>query len=137
MSKLIMIFEVTLINKLSIAIMSVGAICLPKFFISVQIKVLHLTHVICLPYCIKLFTISQLGEGASDIKFFAGWPVTEEQLQEAATHAGVLDIDDDFLVADFRAECERLMPHIEEIEPEDCSDAFCYLKQHFSLPFSE
>ena len=41
------------------------------------------------------------------------------------------------LVADFRAECERLMPHVEEIEPEDCSDAFCYLKQHFSLPFSE
>ena len=109
----------------------------PKILFSVQMKILHLTHVICLPYCIKLFTISQLGEGASDIKFFAGWPVTEEQLQEAATHAGVLDIDDDFLVADFRAECERLMPHIKEIQPEDCSDAFCYLKQHFSLPFSE
>ena len=47
--------------------------------------------------------------------FSAGWPVTEQELQEAAAHAGVLDIDDDFLVADFRAECERLMTHIEEI----------------------
>jgi hypothetical protein len=70
-------------------------------------------------------------------KFSAGWPVTEEELQQAAAHAGVLEIDDDFLVADFRAECERLMPHIEEIGPEDCSDAFCYLKEHFSLSVSE
>ena len=69
--------------------------------------------------------------------FSAGWPVTEQALQEAAAHAGVLDIDDDFLVSNFRAECERLMRHIDKIEPGDCADAFSYLKQHFSLPLSE
>ena len=68
--------------------------------------------------------------------FSAGWPVTEEQLQAVAAHAGVLDIEDDFILPDFRAECERLMPQIEEIEPGDCADAFRYLKQHFSLSSS-
>lgn len=65
-----------------------------------------------------------------------GWPVTEEQLQEVAVHAGVLDIEDDFIAPDFRAKCERLMPHIEEVDPGDCADAFRYLKQHFSLASS-
>lgn len=62
-----------------------------------------------------------------------GWPVSEEQLKQVATHAGVLEIDD-FLDARFRRECERLIPKTEEIRPEDCVDAFLFLKTHFSLP---
>ena len=31
-----------------------------------------------------------------------GWPVSEEQLKQVAAHAGVLEIDDDFLDARFR-----------------------------------
>ena len=30
-----------------------------------------------------------------------GWPVSEEQLEEVAAHAGVLETDDDFLDARF------------------------------------
>ena len=59
--------------------------------------------------------------------------MTEEQLQEVAAHAGVLEIDDDFLEAPFRNECERLIPDILEIQPEECAEAFIYLKQNFDL----
>ena len=62
-----------------------------------------------------------------------GWPVSEEQLEEVAAHPGVLEIDDDFLDARFRAGCERLIPKTEEIKPEDSVDAFIFLKTHFSL----
>lgn len=65
---------------------------------------------------------------------FVGWIVSEEQLEEVATHSGVLEIDDDFLNARFRAECERLIPKTEEITHEDCVDAFLFLKAHFILP---
>ena len=40
-----------------------------------------------------------------------GWPVAEEQLREVANHAGVLEVEDDFLDARFRRECERLIPN--------------------------
>ena len=36
--------------------------------------------------------------------------MTEEQLREVAMESGVLDVDDDFLDADFRAKCEQIMP---------------------------
>jgi hypothetical protein len=36
--------------------------------------------------------------------------VTEEQLQDAATESGVLQVPDDFLTEEFRAERERLIP---------------------------
>ena len=38
-----------------------------------------------------------------------GWPITEEQLREVANHAGVLEVEDYFLDARFRRECERLI----------------------------
>ena len=59
-----------------------------------------------------------------------GWPVTEEQLREAANHTGVLEVEDNFLDARFRRECERLIPNTEKIEPEDCVAAFLF-QLHF------
>ena len=51
-----------------------------------------------------------------------------------ATHSGVLEIDDDFLNARFRAECERLIAKTVEITHEGCADAFQSLKAHIILP---
>ena len=59
-----------------------------------------------------------------------GWPVTEEQLREVANRAGVLEVEDNFLDARFRRECERLIPNTEKIEPEDCVAAFLF-QLHF------
>ena len=58
--------------------------------------------------------------------------MTEEQLQEVEAHACVLEIDD-FLEAPFRNECEQLIPDILEIQPEECAEAFIYLKQNFDI----
>ena len=40
--------------------------------------------------------------------FFTGWPVTEDELKEAALHSGVLSVEDDFLDATFRSKCEEI-----------------------------
>ena len=41
-----------------------------------------------------------------------GFPVTEEQLEEAATESGVLHVSD-YLPPEVRAECLRIIPHFE------------------------
>lgn len=58
--------------------------------------------------------------------------MTDEQLQEASSHAGILDLEDDFLDAAFRRRCESLLPKTEKIEPKDCATAFIYLKENFN-----
>ena len=67
---------------------------------------------------------------------FTGLPLTEAELHEAAIQSGVLHTDDDFLDEVFRKECERIIPHSEELEPKDCSKAFIYLKRNFVTPFA-
>ena len=62
-----------------------------------------------------------------------GFPVTDEQLEEAATESGVLHVSDDFLPPEVRAECQRIIPDFENIRPNECNDAYLYLKSKFSL----
>lgn len=47
--------------------------------------------------------------------------------------SGVMDTEDDFLSPNFRAECERIIPYPKEVEPNECKEAFIYLKENFSL----
>ena len=63
---------------------------------------------------------------------FQGFHVTEEQLQEAATQSGVLDIQEDFLEPHFRNQCERLIPDYNTTKPHECKDAYLYLRNHFN-----
>ncbi|CAB4026934.1 Hypothetical predicted protein [Paramuricea clavata] len=62
-----------------------------------------------------------------------GFAVTEEQLQEAATESGVLQVPDDFLTEEFRAECERLIPDNDTIKPDEWTNAYLYLKEKCTL----
>ena len=64
----------------------------------------------------------------------SGLPVSEDQLKEVAEHSGVLNVEDDFLEPAFRLECERWIPHTNEIVPQNCKNAYLYLKQHFVPP---
>jgi hypothetical protein len=62
-----------------------------------------------------------------------GLPVTEEQLREAAEQSGVLNVPDDFLEPNFRAECQSLIPDVTDIEPKKIQDAYMFLKENFNL----
>ena len=64
---------------------------------------------------------------------FLDWPLTEEQLQEAVTASGVLNVPTDFLNPEFREECERCIPHPEKIESSECKDAFIFLKERANV----
>ncbi|XP_074624109.1 uncharacterized protein LOC141882083 [Acropora palmata] len=61
-----------------------------------------------------------------------GFPVAEEQ-EEAAFECGVLRMSDDFFPPEVRAECERIIPDFENIRPNECNDAYLYLKSKFSV----
>lgn len=63
--------------------------------------------------------------------FFTGWPVTEDELKEAALHSGVLSVEDDFLDATFRSKCEEIIPYPNQVQPNECKDAFLHLKEKF------
>ena len=43
----------------------------------------------------------------------------------------MLEVPEDFVTSEFRAECERLV-NIDLAKPADCKEAFIYLKQNFS-----
>ena len=58
-------------------------------------------------------------------------PVTDDQLKEVALHSGVLEVEEDFLDAEFRKKCEEIIPYPEKVEPSDCKYAFLYLKEKF------
>lgn len=60
-----------------------------------------------------------------------GIKVTEEQLQEVAEASGVLaEETDDYLEPAVRRECERHLPDIDEIQPNEAKEAYLYLKAH-------
>jgi hypothetical protein len=59
------------------------------------------------------------------------WPVTEEQLKDVAEVSQVLEADQDFLESEFKSKCEEYIPFPEQVRPDQCADAFVYLKQKF------
>ena len=42
-------------------------------------------------------------------------------------------MSDDFLPPEVRAQCQRIIPDFENIRPNECIDAFLYLKSKFSI----
>lgn len=77
------------------------------------------------------FPVSSCNRVLLKIPFFTGWPVTEDELKEAALHSGVLSVEDDFLDATFRSKCEEIIPYPNQVQPNECKDAFLHLKEKF------
>ena len=69
----------------------------------------------------------------NQLHYHIGIPVTVEQLEEVAQVSGVMNVKDDFLLPNFRAECERIVPYPKQVEPNECKEAFICLKENFSL----
>ena len=64
--------------------------------------------------------------------FIPGLPVEQQALDEAAALSGAFKVGHDFLPADVRYECERIIPRVDDIKPQDAATAFLFLKQHYS-----
>ena len=45
-------------------------------------------------------------------------------------------VGDDFLSAEVRAECERVIPAIEDVKPENAADTYLFLKANYGVDFS-
>ena len=60
----------------------------------------------------------------------SGWQVSEESLNEVAELSGVLQEGSDFLPQDVRAECERIIPEVDKVQPRDAADTYLFLKAH-------
>lgn len=59
---------------------------------------------------------------------FIGHIVTEEKLQEVASLSGVLDIEEDYLDAEFRKKCEEIISEPEKITAKDYVESYLLLK---------
>ena len=63
---------------------------------------------------------------------FTGLPITDEALDEVRELSGVMDVGEDFLDADVRRECERIVPEIDQVKPlADAADTYVFLKHHY------
>ena len=62
--------------------------------------------------------------------YFTGFSVTEEQLKDVAEMSGVLEVPQDFLSTEMREQCSAIIPYPTEVEPNECYDAFKYLKHN-------
>ncbi len=56
--------------------------------------------------------------------------VTNEQLKEAGIQCGNLH-DMDYLDEDCRRRCEQLIPEPDQVKPNQCKDAFLFLKDKY------
>ena len=58
--------------------------------------------------------------------------VSEESLNEVAELSGVLEEGNDYLMADVREGCERIIPEVENVKPKDAADTYLFLKAHYN-----
>ena len=51
-------------------------------------------------------------------------PILQEALDEVKELSGVMTMGDDYLPADVQAECERIIPEVHEVKPENATDTY-------------
>ena len=66
--------------------------------------------------------------------FTEGSQVTNEVLDEVREISSVMPEDNKFLTAAVQRECERVVPDVNNIRPQDAADTFIFLKTHFVQP---
>ena len=63
-----------------------------------------------------------------------GFNVSKEALDEVANLSEVMSVGDDYLTHAVREECERIIPAINEVKPNDAATAYLFLKTHYKEP---
>ena len=65
------------------------------------------------------------------INLFSGLEISEAAINEVSDLSGVLAEGCDFITLDVRAECERIIPEVNKIRPQDAAESYMFLKAHF------
>ncbi len=60
-------------------------------------------------------------------------PVTEEDINEVAELSGVMTYGNDYLPQNIREECERIIPDIDSVRPQDAAEIYMFLKANFNI----
>ena len=60
-----------------------------------------------------------------------GIAVSIESLNEVAELSGVIEVGNDYLEPDVRLECERVIPEVNIIQPDEAANAYFFLKAHY------
>ncbi|KAK3712321.1 hypothetical protein QZH41_017256 [Actinostola sp. cb2023] len=66
-----------------------------------------------------------------------GFPVSKEALDEVAQLSDVMSVGDDYLTPAVRAECERIIPEIDDVKPNDAATTYLFLKTHYQEPSAQ
>lgn len=61
-----------------------------------------------------------------------GFQLQKRNWKIAAENSGVLQLNNDFISPEFRAKCTNIIPYPDQVEPNECYDAFIYLKTNFN-----
>lgn len=69
--------------------------------------------------------------------YITGFPLTEEDLKEAAEVSGILNVADDFIQPEFRQTCEEILPGVHDIKPNEFVEKFLILKENYSQQQSQ
>lgn len=69
--------------------------------------------------------------------WLTGFPVSKEALDEVAQLSDVMSVGDDYLTPAVRAECERIIPEIDNVKANDATTTYLFLKTHYQEPSAQ
>ena len=55
----------------------------------------------------------------------------KQAIDEVAQLSGVMDVGDDYLSQVVRQECERVIPELDNVKPQDAATTFIFLKNYY------
>eukprot|EP00794_Sanderia_malayensis_P013066 gene13066-14411_t len=62
-----------------------------------------------------------------------GIPVTKEDLNEVAKLSGAMTFGNDYLPQNITEKCERIIPDIDSVHPQDAAETYMFLKANFNI----
>lgn len=60
-----------------------------------------------------------------------GFELRKQAIDEVAQLSGVMDVGDDYLSQVVRQECERVIPELDNVKPQDAATTFIFLNNYY------
>ena len=61
-----------------------------------------------------------------------GFELTKQSLDDVAQLSGVMNFGNDYLPEVVRQECERVVPELDNVKPQDAATTFIFLKSYYN-----